>query len=107
MEDLEASESDRVGQIENISIDGNTKFDKNQTFQSDSEIVINYHTYAKCSVNIHVNFAPNLIFSRYDVEFNFDNVIKEHFHMERMKITILMLNREIIWYNLLVKNHLQ
>lgn len=76
MEDLEASESDRVGQIESISIDGNTKFDKNQTFQSDSEIVINYHTYAKCSVNIHVNFAPNLIFSRYDVEFNFDNVNK-------------------------------
>ena len=74
MENLKASESDKVGQIENISIDGNTKFDKNQTFQSDSEIVIHYHTYAKCSVNIHVNFVPNLIFSRYDAEFNFDNM---------------------------------
>lgn len=74
IEDLKASESEKVGLIESISINGNTEFKKNQTFKSNTKITINYHTYAKCKVNIHVNFASNLIFNKYDVEFNFDDI---------------------------------
>lgn len=72
IEDLKLSESDKVGQIDNISIDGTTDFEKNQTYQSDAKITINYHAYAKCVVNVHINFIPNLIFNKYDVKFNFD-----------------------------------
>lgn len=72
IEDLQPSESDKVGQIETVSINGNTNFEKDQTFQENAKIIINYHAYAKCTVNIHVNFVPNLVFSKYDVDFNFD-----------------------------------
>ncbi len=74
IEDLKASESDKVGQIETISIGGRTDFSKNQTFDSNAEIVINYHTYAKCMVKVHINFVPNLMFSKYDVEFKFNGL---------------------------------
>lgn len=74
IEDLKASESDKVGQVDNISVDGNSDFEKNQMYQSDAKIKINYHAYAKCTVNVHVNFVPNLMFSKYDVKFNFDGV---------------------------------
>lgn len=76
IEDLKASESDKVGQIDNISVDGDSDFEKNQMYQSDAKIKINYHTYAKCTVNVHVNFVSNLMFSKYDVKFNFDGVNK-------------------------------
>ena len=74
IEDLKASESDKVGQVDNISVDGNSDFEKNQMYQSDAKIKINYHAYAKCTVNVHVNFVSNLMFSKYDVKFNFDGV---------------------------------
>lgn len=74
IEDLKASESDKVGQVDSISVDGNSDFEKNQMYQSDAKIKINYHAYAKCTVNVHVNFVPNLMFSKYDVKFNFDGV---------------------------------
>lgn len=67
VEDLQAADVDKVNTIDAISVDGKTDFTKEQVFQSDDEVHIRYHGYAKCNVKIHVDFVPNLIFSKYDV----------------------------------------
>ena len=67
VEDLQAADVDKVNTIDAISVDGKTDFTKEQVFQSDDEVLIRYHGYAKCNVKIHVDFVPNLIFSKYDV----------------------------------------
>ena len=67
VEDLQATDVDRVNTIDAISVGGKTDFTKEQEFQSDDEVLIRYHGYAKCNVKIHVDFVPNLIFSKYDV----------------------------------------
>ena len=67
VEDLQATDVDKVNTIDAISVDGKTDFTKEQEFQSDDEVLIRYHGYAKCNVKIHVDFVPNLIFSKYDV----------------------------------------
>lgn len=67
VEDLQATDVDKVNTIDAISVGGKTDFTKEQEFQSDDEVLIRYHSYAKCNVKIHVDFVPNLIFSKYDV----------------------------------------
>ena len=67
VEDLQAADVDKVNTIDAISVGGKTDFTKDQEFKSDEEVLIRYHGYAKCSVKIHVDFIPNLIFSKYDV----------------------------------------
>lgn len=67
VEDLQATDVDKVNTIDAISVGGKTGFTKEQEFQSDDEVLIRYHGYAKCNVKIHVDFVPNLIFSKYDV----------------------------------------
>ena len=67
VEDLQATDVDKVNTIDAISVDGKTDFTKEQEFKSDDEVLIRYHGYAKCNVKIHVDFVPNLIFSKYDV----------------------------------------
>lgn len=67
VEDLQATDVDKVNTIDAISVGGKTDFTKEQEFQSDDEVLIRYHGYAKCNVKIHVDFVPNLIFSKYDV----------------------------------------
>ena len=67
VEDLQATEADKVNTIDVISVDGKTDFTQEQEFKSDDEVFIRYHGYAKCNVKIHVDFVPNLIFSKYDV----------------------------------------
>ena len=67
VEDLQATDVDKVNTIDAISVGGKTDFTKEQEFQSDDEVLIRYHGYAKCNVKIHVDFVSNLIFSKYDV----------------------------------------
>ncbi len=67
VEDLQATDIDKVNTIDAISVGGKTDFTKEQEFQSDDVVLIRYHGYAKCNVKIHVDFVPNLIFSKYDV----------------------------------------
>lgn len=67
VEDLQATDVDKVNTIDAISVGGKTDFTKEKEFQSDDEVLIRYHGYAKCNVKIHVDFVPNLIFSKYDV----------------------------------------
>lgn len=67
VEDLQATDVDKVNTIDAISVGGKTDFTKEQEFQSDDKVLIRYHGYAKCNVKIHVDFVPNLIFSKYDV----------------------------------------
>lgn len=68
VEDLQATDVDKVNTIDAISVGGKTDFTKEQEFQSDDEVLIRYHGYAKCNVKIYVDFVPNLIFSKYDVK---------------------------------------
>lgn len=70
-EDLKYDEKDKVGHVISVSIDGGQKFKKGQEISADTEIVITYHSFTKCKVNIHINFISNLIFNKYDVEYDF------------------------------------
>lgn len=73
IEDLSPSESEKVGKIESITIDGKKHFEKNDTFKSNAEIVIESHSYKKCTVNIHVNFISNFLLNRDDIEVFFND----------------------------------
>lgn len=68
IEDLKATEPDRLGTVESISIGGNMKFEEGQEFDKEEEVIINYHVYKKCMITMHVEFVPNIFFSKYDVE---------------------------------------
>lgn len=77
VEDLQATDVDKVNTIDAISVGGKTDFTKEQEFQSDDEVLIRYHGYAKCNVKIHVDFVPNLIFSKYDVNLLLNGIEEE------------------------------
>lgn len=74
VEDLESSEADKVGSVISVSISGQSEFNKGQEFDKDDEVIISYHVFKKYAVTIHVDFIPNLIFSKYDVTFNVDGM---------------------------------
>lgn len=68
MEDLKAADADKLDTIDLISVGGKTDFARDQEFKFEDEVLIRYHAYTKCNVTIHVDFVPNLIFSKYDVK---------------------------------------
>lgn len=74
IEDLKPSDIDFVGQIETVTVDGQTDFQKSQTYENNVEIIIRYHEYEDCKVNVHINFIPNLLFNKYDVVIKFGNL---------------------------------
>lgn len=67
IEDLTSDEEDKLNAVESISINNNIEFTKDQKFDENSEVLIQYHTYQKCDVTLSVDFIPNLLFSKYDV----------------------------------------
>lgn len=71
VEDLQYDEVDKVGSVVSVNVAGNQDFSKGQEMASDTEIVITYHAFTKCKVNVHINFISNLIFSKYDVDYDF------------------------------------
>lgn len=82
IEDLKYGESDRIGTVEKVSIDGVTDFAAGQEFDSSADVVIQYHAYAKCKVNIHIDFIENMIFSKYDIKFGIGDNIESIPHGE-------------------------
>ena len=57
-----------------ISIDGIENFKKDDEFPMNSEINIIVHKpYLKYSVNVEIDFIPNIFFDKYNVEFEFNN----------------------------------
>lgn len=76
IEDLKSTEADKLNTIESISVGGAVDFSKGQEFDKSDEVTILYHGYAKCNVTIHVDFIPNLIFSKYDVNLLLDGIEK-------------------------------
>lgn len=80
IEDLKASEADRVNTVDAVLIDGSADFVQGQEFDRNANIVINYHAYAKCKVSIHVDFVENLIFSKYDVKFSIGDSTEQLSH---------------------------
>ncbi|HCJ09127.1 MAG TPA: hypothetical protein DHV96_12440 [Lachnospiraceae bacterium] len=73
IEDLKYSDKDKFGTIETITVDGSDNIIKNNKVNCDAKIVIKYHAYAKCKVAIHIDFVPNLMFDKYDVQFSVDD----------------------------------
>ncbi len=76
IEDLKSTEADKLNTIESISVGGAADFSKGQEFDKVDEVIIRYHGYAKCTVTIHVDFIPNLMFSKYDVNLLLDGIEK-------------------------------
>lgn len=67
VEDLKYAEADKQDTIASITIAGKSDFAKDEVFNKNDEIVITYHDFKKCEVTIHVDFIPNLLFNKYDV----------------------------------------
>ena len=91
VEDLKGSESDKLNTVESISVNGNAEFTQEQEFKKTDEVVIRYHAYEKCTVTIHVDFIPNLIFSTYDVEILWNGIEKgtlEHGEDQDFEFTV-------------------
>ena len=91
VEDLKGSESDKLNTVESISVNGNAEFTQGQEFEKTDEVVIRYHAYEKCTVTIHVDFIPNLIFSTYDVELLWNGIEKgtlEHGEDQDFEFTV-------------------
>lgn len=76
IEDLKNADEEKLNTIESVTIGGMTDFSKGQEFNKSDEVVILYHVYAKCDVKIHVDFIPNLIFSKYDVNLLLNGIEK-------------------------------
>ena len=91
VEDLKGSESDKLNTVESISVNGNAEFTQEQEFKKTDGVVIRYHAYEKCTVTIHVDFIPNLIFSTYDVELLWNGIEKgtlEHGEDQDFEFTV-------------------
>lgn len=73
IEDIKSSDTEKLYAIESVSIGGEENFSKGQTFENTDEVLIFYHTYAECNITIHVEFIPNLFFSKYDVNLLLDD----------------------------------
>ena len=73
--DPDTTESDYIN---NVSINGNSVFENLAEFPYDGEVSIVCHRpYEKYIVKILVDFVPNLLFSKYDVDFQV-NGVSEH-----------------------------
>lgn len=68
IEDLKITEAEKVNAVESISVGGNADFSKGQEFDKSDEVIIRYHVYEKCNVTLHIDFVPNLMFSKYNVD---------------------------------------
>lgn len=77
IEDLKYSETDKENIIESISIGDRTDFVKGQEFNKSNEVLIRYHVFERCTVTIHVDFVPNLILSKYDVDLLLNGIEKD------------------------------
>lgn len=73
IEDLTSAEAEKLGQVQAIEVGESTAFLKGQEFEEDIEIVIYRRDFKQCNVEVKVEFIPNLLFNKYDVEVLFDN----------------------------------
>ena len=59
--------------INEVSISGRSRFSKGDSADEDSAVSIICHLpYVKYDLVIHINFIPNLLFSKYDVKYDVD-----------------------------------
>lgn len=74
IEDVKPEDVDIVGSIEQIMINGSEEFEKGQKLEGNAQIVIVYHSFQQCNINMHVNFVSNLLLNKYDVVLYIDDV---------------------------------
>ncbi len=71
-----ATDSTKIhGNIVEISFEGVTSFETETKFRSSTKIEITYYV-IKHTINIHVEFEPNLLFNKYDVNMMVNEVKK-------------------------------
>ncbi len=59
--------------VNEITIDGESVFSENESIPFDAEIrIICHYPFEKYTVELHIDFIPNLIFSKYDVNLSLD-----------------------------------
>ena len=74
-------------------------------FDEEAKVIIRYHSYVKCLVNMQVDFLPNIIFNKYDVELKIDGTVEKtlnhgenlntEFYIEPGIYTIKFINKEL------------
>ena len=74
IEDLKYDEADKVGSVASVSISGQTDFVQGQKFDNHADVIICYHVFKKCTVTMQIDFVQNLLFSKYDVVLNMNEV---------------------------------
>lgn len=72
VKDLADDQGDKLGTVALVAIANDENFSKDQEFPSDAEIIVGYHEFEKCRLDIHVDFESNAFFSKYDVNVFFD-----------------------------------
>lgn len=71
--DLDPDTAESDSKME-ITVNGSNWFSKSNPFPFDSKVkVIQHYTYSKYNLKVKINFIPNWIFSKYDVNFYVDS----------------------------------
>ena len=73
IEDLTSAEAEMVGKVQAIKIGESASFSKEQQFEENTEIVIFRHDFKECILTVKVEFIPNLLFNKYDVDVLLDD----------------------------------
>lgn len=76
VEDLTYEEADKIGTVASVLIGAESSFLKDQAYDKASRILINYHAYQNCDLNLKLDFNGNLLFNRYDVDLYVNDSLK-------------------------------
>lgn len=74
LKDIDGNVVFEEGAISGITIDGDSEYSIDAEYDSNVEVLITYHSLAEFETNIHINFEGNLLLSKYDVDFNMDEL---------------------------------
>lgn len=70
-EELKYDEADKIDTVKEVSIDGTTSFLVGDSVDENAYVTITYYAYAKCKINVHVEFLSNLLLNKHDVRYSF------------------------------------
>ncbi len=76
VEDLSYEETSKAGTVASVLIGDDNVFLKDQEYDKASSIVIRYHDFRKCTLDLNVDFDGNFLFNKYDVDLYLNGSLK-------------------------------
>ncbi len=68
VEDTDISESEKIGTVASVSINGEATMVKGDSYDKASQIIVTYHAYTTYALNLTIDFDGNFLFNKYDVD---------------------------------------